>query len=602
MRNLLIFILFFLISNLSAAQQSNSEALAAHYFQNGEYDKAVVIYEDLYKKSRNSNYYDPYFTCLLRLKKYDAAEQLTRKLQKLNPQNYTYPVDLGRISLEKGEKENAEYLFNSLIKNLPKNEFAIRDLATNFYRAEAYDLSIKTFLAGRKLLNDEKSFGFDLISLYRYRKDKLMLMNEYITMLESTPEILTQAQNSLANLLEEPSDYEILKTSLLRRIQKDPQNVSYTEFLVWVYIQQKEFSMAVKQSLALDRRLKEDGERVFELSRILTGNMAYEQAIEALEYLAQKGEESRYYLPSKIDLLNLKTKMLTTGKFSQEELLNLEKDYEYLLDKFGRNSGTSFAIRQLASLQAYYLKKPQAAITELENLLDLPALNSLVIAKAKLELGDIFILSGEVWDAALIYGQVEKQFANEPSGQEAKFKNARLSYFQGDFLWAKAQLDVLKASTSQLFANDALNLRLLITDNLQNEADTNALKMYAQADLLIFKNQSDPALLILDSIESKFPGNSLTDDILMSKAKIHITKNEFKPAVAELQKIYDNFSFDLWADDAIFMLADLNENKLNQPEKAKILYQKIISDYPGSLFVIEARKRFRNLRGDSAGS
>ena len=218
-----------------------------------------------------------------------------------------------------------------------------------------------------------------------------------------------------------------------------------------------------------------------------------------------------------------------------------------------------------------------------------------------MELGDIYILTGEVWEAALIYGQVEKQFANEPVGQEAKFKNARLSYFQGDFDWAKAQLDVLKASTSQLFANDALNLRLLISDNLQNESDTSALRIYSRADMLLFKNQPENALITLDSINKQFPSNSLADDILMAKAKIYLKQNNFTSATSELQKIINDYSFDLWGDDALFMLAELYENNLKDNEKAKTYYQKIITDFPGSLYVVEARKRFRALRGDNIG-
>lgn len=293
--------------------------------------------------------------------------------------------------------------------------------------------------------------------------------------------------------------------------------------------------------------------------------------------------------------------MLTAGKFSSKELVQLENDYMFLLDEFGRNSGTAFAIRQLANLQAYYLSKPENAVTALENLLALSGLPPSTIATVKLELGDIYILTGEVWEAALIYGQVEKQFANEPSGQEAKFKNARLSYFQGDFMWAKAQLDVLKASTSQLYANDALNLRLLISDNLQNETDTNALKIYARSDLATFKNLSEKALSTLDSIEKQFPANSLADDILMAKAKIFTKQNRLTEAAEQFQKIIKDYSFDLWADDALFELAEIYETKLNDPLKAKDLYQKIITDFPGSLYVIEARKRFRTLRGDKIG-
>ena len=598
---LLLLIIFSLFAIWPAAAQQNETTLAAQYYQSGDFEKSVVIYRRLFSQTKSLLFYDPLFNSLLNLKQYSEAETLARSLQKAYPKNTFYTIDIGRTLQERGEKEKAAELFNNLINKVAKDEMSIRELATAFYRAEAYDFSIKTFTSGRRLLNDEKAFTFDLISLYRFRKDKIMLIQEYLLLLETTPEALPQAQNTLANIFEDHSDYELLKSALLRRLQKNPQNIAYSEFLTWQYIQQKDFDMALRQSLALDRRLKEDGERVLTLSRILSENKAFEQALEALKYLIGKGIENRYYIPAKIDQLNVKTKLLTDGKFNAAELSLLEKEYIFLLDEFGRNSGTAFAVRQLANLQAYYLQKTNEAQASLADLLKTPGLPPSIIGPAKLELGDIYILTGEVWEAALIYGQVEKQFANEPVGQEAKFKNARLSYFQGDFDWAKAQLDVLKASTSQLFANDALNLRLLISDNLQNESDTSALRIYSRADMLLFKNQPENALITLDSINKQFPSNSLADDILMAKAKIYLKQNNFTSATSELQKIINDYSFDLWGDDALFMLAELYENNLKDNEKAKTYYQKIITDFPGSLYVVEARKRFRALRGDNIG-
>jgi tetratricopeptide (TPR) repeat protein len=601
MNRFFLLLLLILSSSAGWAQLNSDEALAVQYFQTGEFDKAAVIYEKLFNRTKNAGYYDPYFACLLKTKKYDEAEELAKKLLKANPGNYTYAVDVGRVYQERGEQEKAQEWYNKLIRDLPANEFAIKDLAITFYRAEGYDYSIKALLNGRKLINDESAFSFDLLSLYRYRKDKPMLIQEYLVLLNTNPEILPQAQNVLAAILEDKADYDLLKTALLRRLQKDPQNVAYTEFLTWQYIQQKEFDMAIRQTLALDRRLKEDGARVFELARLLLSNQAYEQAIEALNYLVAKGDHGKFYIPAKMDLLDAKTKQLTANKFTQSDLLTLEKDYLTLLTEFGRSQNTTNAIRKLANLQAFYLQKPVEASEELSKMIELPAIQPITLAQAKLELGDIYILTGEVWEAALLYGQVEKQFANEPYGQEAKFKNAKLSYFQGDYVWAKAQLDVLKSSTTQLIANDALNLSLLISDNLQNETDTAALKKYSYADLLIFKNQPDKALALLDSLNILYPGNSLTDDILMAKSRVFLKRNEIDKAVMQLQEIVEKHTADLWGDDALFMLADLYENKLSQPTKALELYQKIITDFPGSLYVIEARKRFRLLRGDKLG-
>ncbi|MEJ7778314.1 MAG: tetratricopeptide repeat protein [Daejeonella sp.] len=601
MRKIIILLFIVLGSVAARAQLSPDEALAMQYFQTGEFDKAAVIYEKLSNRTKNAGYYEPYFTSLLKTKQYDKAEDLARRLSKSNPENYTYAVDLGRVYQERGEQEKSVEWFNKLIRELPANDFAIKDLAITFYRAEAYDFSIKALLNGRKLVNDESAFSYDLLSLYRYRKDKPMLIQEYLILLNTNPGLLPQAQNVLSAILEDKPDYDLLKTALLRRLQKDPQNVVFTEFLTWQYIQQKDFDMALRQTLALDRRVKDDGSRIFELSHLLLSNLAYDQAVEALNYLVAKGSDNRFYIPAKIDLLNTKTKQLTSKKYSQTELTALEDDYLSLLKEFGQSSSTSFAIRQLASLQAFYLQKPAEAAEQLAKMIELPGIPPTVIAQAKLELGDIYILSGEVWEAALLYGQVEKQFTNEPFGQEAKYKNAKLSYFQGDYIWSKAQLDVLKSSTSQLIANDALNLSLLISDNLQNENDTAALKKYSYADLLIFKNQPAKALAILDSLNILYPGNSLADDILMAKSRIFLKSNEFEQAVLQLQTIVDKHTTDLWGDDAIFMLADLYENKLNQSGKALELYQRIITDFPGSLYVIEARKRFRLLRGDKLG-
>jgi TolA-binding protein len=209
---------------------------------------------------------------------------------------------------------------------------------------------------------------------------------------------------------------------------------------------------------------------------------------------------------------------------------------------------------------------------------------------------------GRQWDATLLYSQVEKDFPNTDVGQDAKFRNAKLSYYTGDFEYAKLQLDVLKAATSQLIANDALNLSLLISDNLHADSSGKALKIYAHADLLIFAEEPDKAIQTLDSVEVKYPGNAMANDILMAKSRIFVQRKDYSDAVPLLKKIISDSPTDLWADDAVFMLGDIYDNQLNDKVQAKAYYQKIITDYPGSLWINEARKRFRVLRGDQPTS
>ena len=255
-------------------------------------------------------------------------------------------------------------------------------------------------------------------------------------------------------------------------------------------------------------------------------------------------------------------------------------------------------MQRLANLEAFKLHKLPEAQKLLEEAISVPNVKPGMQASCKLDLGDVYLLNGQRWEATLAYEQVETANRNTNIGQDAKYRDARLAYYTGAFTWAKGQMDVLKAATSQLIANDALNLSLLISDNLQADTAGNALKMYARADQQIFAEQPDKALIILDSINVKYPDNSLNDDILMSKASILIQQKNFADAIAPLKKIVEEHPNDLWADDAVFMLGDLYENKLNNKEQAKIYYQKIITDYAGSLWINEARKRFRLLRGD----
>jgi TolA-binding protein len=368
--------------------------------------------------------------------------------------------------------------------------------------------------------------------------------------------------------------------------------------LTWQYLQQKEFDQALNQTLALSRRQNDDGSAIFELCQTLVSNEAYDEAIRGYEYILNKGAKSQYYIPAKIELINTKNLKITSGKYVQADLLGLEQDYLELLNEFGKTSSTAFAMQKLANLQAFRLHKLNSAQKLLTEAINIPNLNYNLLASCKLDLGDVLLINNQPWEATLIYSQVEKAYPNTAVGQDANFRNAKLAYFTGDFIWAKGQLDILKAATSQLIANDALNLSLLISDNLNIDSAGKALKIYARADLQIFAGQPEKAFKVLDSINVVYPNNSLSDDILMAKARILIAQRNYNDAVAPLTKIAKEHPTNLWADDAVFMLGDIYENHLNDKVQAKNWYQKIITDYAGSLWINEARKRFRLLRGD----
>ncbi|MDF2431828.1 MAG: hypothetical protein JWP44_1459 [Mucilaginibacter sp.] len=577
--------------------QDNDLKLAKQFSANGEQQKAIDIYQKLYKQD-NEKYFTDYFNILLGLKKFDEAVNISKKMIRKHPGDTQYIILLGSAYGQQGTIEKANELYDGLIKNLPADQNEIAVLAAQFYQNSNIDYAIKVFQQGRNVLHNNTLFSYELINLYRYKRDKEALTEEYLNFLPANPSFLNQAENALSAIYDGAADYDILKLALLKKIQKDPQQTLFAELLTWQYLQQKEFDQALNQAIALSRRQNDNGGNIFELCRTLTANEAYDAAIRGYEFIVSKGKDKELYIPSKIELIDTKNIQITSGKYTNDELISLEKDYTDLLNEFGKNGGTAFAMQKLANLQAFKLHNLKSAQKLLEEAINLPDIKPNQLASCKLDLGDVLLLTNQPWDATLLYSQVEKDFSNTSIGQDAKYRNAKLAYYTGDFTWAKGQLDVLKAATSQLIANDALNLSLLISDNIHADSSGAALKLYARADLQIFAETPSKALKILDSIDIKYPGNALTDDILMARARLQIQQKDYAGAVPLLKKIADEHSFSLWADDAVFMLGDLYENHLNNKDQAKTYYQKIITDYAGSLWINEARKRFRLLRGD----
>ncbi len=595
-----IFFLLFLIGSASAfAQNHTEEALAYQYYQQGDFEKASVSLKSLFLKTKNDTYFELYLNSLLKIKNYEEAKNIIKKLLKQQPQKTNYLIALGRIYQETGETDKATKVFNEAIKITQKNEFHIRELANVFFRFEAYDMAIATFVAGRNELNTEQLFVYDLVTLYQIKRDKKKLTEEYVNLLGINAQMLQQAQSVLASIFDNNADYQYLQNILLKKIQKEPEVTVYAELLIWQYMQQQDYEMALRQIIAYDLRTKGNGEMIYLAANNFIANKAYAAAEKAYRYILTKGIENELYIPSKIQIINIKYEMATNGKTDTALLQQLVISYQDIITQYGISTQTLIAIKQIAYLKAYYFKDLSAAEKILEETVKQKTLSSTNIAQLKLDLGDIYVSNKQPWEAFLIYEQVAKDYENQDIGNEALFKSAKLSFFQGNFKYAKSQADVLKASTSKLIANDALDLSLLISDHLKNSADSLVLLMYANAELLQFMNRNDKALKKLDSIHIAYPNNNLQDDILMAKAKIYIKNANFTTAADLLEKLINEQPDGIWTDDAIFTLADMQEKKLNNPQEAKKLYQRLINDFPGSIYNAEARKRFRNLRGDN---
>ncbi len=584
------------------AQQSTDEQLAQQFFQNKEFDKALDYYEKLYNKKSPQQFYTPYLNCLIETKDCKKAEKIVKKQIKQNPDSPQLYVDLGNVYTVGEEPDKARTAWDQAIKSIKIDDQAFA-VANAFMATHQYNYAIATYLKGRKISQNNYPFSFELADVFKEKGDNISMINEYLDLLETQDSYIQTVQNALQTSFGNDAatkQNELLKTELLKRISKSPDNTIFSELLIWMEIQQKDWDGAFVQAKALDKRKKEEGNRVMGLAQLFAQNEAYDVAIKAYQYVISKGPEVYYYTKARIELLYVYyQKVVTKGNYTATDLTELEKNYNTTIKELGKSASTVPLLENLAHLQAFYLNKPKDAISLLEETIAIPQLSPQVQADCKLELADILLMTGDIWEASLRYSQVEKAFKYDAIGQEAKFRNARISYYTADFKWAQAQLDVLKGATAKLISNDAMDLSLLISDALADDTNEAPLAIYARADLLAFQNKDSLAKITLDTINTLFQNHALADEILYKKAQIDLKHANYAEAATYYEAILKNYGEDVLADDALFKLADLNENQFKNIDKAKELYQQLLEKYPGSLYVVEARKRFRKLRGDT---
>jgi tetratricopeptide (TPR) repeat protein len=596
----LLFFYFFHTSFVFAQGQSNAE-LANQYFSTGDYDKAVVYYEKQYDFDPFGTY-EAYLKCLMQMKEYDKAEKLIKKHYKKNTKNLDVLVDLGRLYDATGQSAKAKEQYEKAIKSLTPELQQILNLANTFISGAFYEYALQTYQTGRKIMNGSYPFNFEIAESYAQLGDQAKMIDEYLNLLEYGDQYLPNLQTILQNKIYNDPTGKIsdeLRMDLLRRIQKNSDRIIYNELLYWLFLQDKDFESAFIQAKALDKRTDDDGARVLALGRLAASNGDYVAAENCFHYIMDKGKSGSNYNFARMEMINASNLRITTGSnYTIADLTKLDNDYSTALTELGKSATTSILMKSYAHLKAFYLNKTDDAVSLLEECIALPGVSQQFQAECKLELGDILILKGNVWDANLYYAQVDKDFKEDAIGREAKFRNARLSYYMGEFEWATAQLNVLKIATAQLISNDAMSLSLLISDNTGEDSDYTPLMIYSRADLLEFQHKHELAIKTLDSVITEYPAHSLTDEVWYKKAQIFESTGQPDTAFAYYQKVVDNYPDDILADDALFNMADLEEHAMKNKTKAQELYQDLLTKYPGSLYAVEARKRFRELRGD----
>ncbi len=587
-------ILFILCLLFSASLFSQDDALAKDYFNKGDFEKALYEYKKLYAKSpSNINYINQLVTAHQQLEQYNEAEDFLLRL--INRIKYpAFFVELGYNYQLKNDLENASLYYQKAINSLDDNVNNAFSVARSFQNHTLLNETI-TVYEKAMVLKPELNFKFQLAKIYGEQGNVEKMFSSYIEFAEKNPVSLNNIKRHINDFISENSANEnniLFKKILLKKSQQEP-NLLWNEMLSWLFIQQKDFKKAFIQEKAIFNRRPESLNRIEELASITVNENENEVAEEMYTFLIETAQDLETQLNAHYSLLQLETKK---GLAGQNDFIN--NKYLELFKEFGVFPQTLKLQVAYAHFLAFYMNKTDDAINFLETTLKLP-LTEFEKAEVKLELGDILVLQEKFNKALIYYTQIQRNLKNSTISQEARYKVAKASYYKGDFKWAESQLKILKASTSQLIANDALDLKLLITDNKYEDSLQTALKLYSKADLLAFQNKNSEAISLLKTILKNHKTEPIVAQALFKQAQLFEENTEFEKAQANYELIIANYRDGILVDDAYYRLADIYVKHLNQPEKAKDLYEQIIFNHVDSIYFVEARKKYRALRGDA---
>jgi len=594
-------VFFFPVSD-AYAQDNADIQIANEYFLKGDKQKALTMYEALAKRPENiPQIHENYLALMIDMGKFRDAENYVERLVKKNEDRLNYRLDLGLVYLRAGDEQKADRYFKAFIKSIAGDIYRVRTASDYLVAHNLAEYASLALIEARTALRNNSLFTLELANLYRLQGKRDEMVDEYLNYVTQTPANIGYVKNLLQILLTKPEELESLEKLLYDRVQQNPQSEVYSDLLIWVNLQQKNFYGAFIQARAYDKRFKKESPKTLEIAQIALNNQDYDNADKSFTYVAKEYAGTENYLPARLGQIRAReAKVKRKFPVNRDSIRYLLNEYESFISKYPENVSAHEAQLNEAALFAYYLDQKDSAVVKLNKLIQNPRASLYLKSKAKLELGDIYLLKEEPWESTLLYSQVERMQKDAPIGYEAKLKNAKLSYFKGEFALAQEHLDILKQATTREIANDAMDLSMRINENIAFDSVGTALKKYASIELLLQQNKTDEATQQLKSFVDD-PSNAtspMLDDFYWLQANLEMKQGHFDQSIAILQKIIDNFGDDILSDDALFLQADIYQNQLKNKDKAMEIYHDFLTKYPGSVYVAEARKRYRLLRGD----
>ena len=573
--------------------------LGIEYYRNKEYAKAAATFKILVQQQPTETYLQFYINSLLELKEYEEASQAIKQYARKFLKNPSFKVQVGQFYKIMGDDREADKLFRDAISKGTNDRNSAISVANRFISQRQFEMAERVYIEASKKIK-ESSFDQELANIYYYMRNYPAMVNIYLNLLAKSDAFLQMVQNRLYSAIYSDTDKsltKILEDQLLLKIQEYPEASVFNELLIWVYLQQNNFSLAFVQARALDLRNNEQGTRIIALAKDAAKESDFETALKAYNYLTELGENSPLFMIAfreKLDLLYTKLKLGID--FSPEVIEQTISSYDQAIEKYGYQVEMLQTILNYIELLTYYSNKPQEAIATINKATEIRGINKFDLAKIELLRADVMIFEDKIWDAALIYAKIERQNSENPLGFEAKYRKAYMAFYQHEFEWAKSQLDVLKGATAKLISNNAIEMSILLYEGWSEDDSTQLpLRLYATALQQTAQKRYNSAIEIIDLLIDT-EHSYLSVEALNLKAKILISTSKFQEAATTYEEVLAKFSNETNIDRSTFQLGKLYLSHLDNNKKAIEIFTQLLKNHPSSVYCIETRRMIQKAR------
>lgn len=585
-----VLFIFFSFTLFAMAQ---SEQLAQNYFDRGEFEKAQIAYEELLlAQPSNYNFFQKTVECYQQLQSFDKAESaIQTRYNKYKSSNLL--IELGyNFQLQKNE-EKAKKQYQLALDRIQKNPNEVYSIASVFEKKSLLDYALQAYqLAIAK--EPKYNFNYQMGLIYGQKGQTDLMIEKWLEESFQNQQNIIVIQNQFSRFMQEDMNDVFaseLRKALLIRIQK-AQDLFWNDYLSWFYVQQKEYGKAFIQQKAIYKREPDSFANIVNLAQLAMDENDEEVAVEMLRFIIENTKDLDLQIASNTYLMEMRIKKASLSEFEK-----IDTEFDELLKRFGITPFSFSLLKLKAHFVSFNKNNPEEGKAILKNMLQMP-LNQEQMAQTKMELADVFLFEEKFNQALLYYSQIEADSNNNPMGQEASFKIAKTSYYKADFDWAEHQLKILKSATTQLIANDAMDLFLLLTDAKKEEDSLHvALTKFSKADFLHFQNKNQEALEAFKVILSENKGSEMEPATLLKIGQIYQKLDDIDQALFYFNLILINHKESIYIDEACYFSGDLFSKKQDN-EKAKLMFEQIIMNHQDSIYYVEAQKKYRKLRGD----